>query len=183
MPYSSWKNRKGYISFIALHPVLMSSTLWHEFGICCRYQILAGVIEQRILEPMLHNQKLLLSVMSFGVRTGNTFLGSLMYVSNDPSHFVSVSFIPCNNANDPTSCSIDGKNPRSPVFPTVIWGRLITLSMHLQVLCKARKHNATGFVHHVWMANWIQTIIIMSLTNLSKCFNLLVLMLSGLQVP
>ncbi|KAJ0959846.1 hypothetical protein J5N97_000446 [Dioscorea zingiberensis] len=45
-----------------------------------RYQILAGVIEQRILEPMLHSQKLLLSASCFVVRTGNTFLGSLMWV-------------------------------------------------------------------------------------------------------
>ncbi|KAK1293179.1 hypothetical protein QJS10_CPB17g01864 [Acorus calamus] len=45
-----------------------------------RYQILAGVIEQRILEPLLHNQKLVLSAMCFAVRTGNTFLGSLMWV-------------------------------------------------------------------------------------------------------
>ncbi|KAJ3669239.1 hypothetical protein LUZ60_011189 [Juncus effusus] len=45
-----------------------------------RYQILAGVIEQRILEPLLHNQKLALSAMCFAVRTGNTFLGSLMWV-------------------------------------------------------------------------------------------------------
>lgn len=45
-----------------------------------RYQIVAGVIEQRILEPLLHNQKLLLSAMCFAVRTGNTFLGSLLWV-------------------------------------------------------------------------------------------------------
>ncbi|KAI5681464.1 hypothetical protein M9H77_02692 [Catharanthus roseus] len=45
-----------------------------------RYQILAGVIEQRILEPLLHNQKLLLGAICFAVRTGNTFLGSLMWV-------------------------------------------------------------------------------------------------------
>ncbi|GAA0154932.1 hypothetical protein LIER_12774 [Lithospermum erythrorhizon] len=45
-----------------------------------RYQILAGVIEQRILEPLLHNQKLLLAAICFIVRTGNTFLGSLMWV-------------------------------------------------------------------------------------------------------
>ncbi|CAI5478677.1 unnamed protein product [Closterium sp. Yama58-4] len=45
-----------------------------------RYQILAGIVEQRMLEPMLHNQKLLLSVLSFIVRTGNTFLGSLLWV-------------------------------------------------------------------------------------------------------
>lgn len=45
-----------------------------------RYQILAGVIEQRILEPLLHQHKLLLSALCFAVRTGNTFLGSLLWV-------------------------------------------------------------------------------------------------------
>ncbi|XP_011013184.1 PREDICTED: uncharacterized protein LOC105117272 [Populus euphratica] len=45
-----------------------------------RYQILAGVIEQRLLEPMLHQQKVILSAICFVVRTGNTFLGSLMWV-------------------------------------------------------------------------------------------------------
>ncbi|KAJ8551350.1 hypothetical protein K7X08_000720 [Anisodus acutangulus] len=45
-----------------------------------RYQIVAGVIEQRILEPMLHQHKLMLSAMCFAVRTGNTFLGSLLWV-------------------------------------------------------------------------------------------------------
>lgn len=45
-----------------------------------RYQILAGVIEQRILEPLLHQHKLVLSAICFAIRTGNTFLGSLMWV-------------------------------------------------------------------------------------------------------
>ncbi|KAF5735802.1 UvrABC system C [Tripterygium wilfordii] len=45
-----------------------------------RYQVLAGVIEQRILEPVLHHHKVLLSVICFAVRTGNTFLGSLLWV-------------------------------------------------------------------------------------------------------
>ncbi|XP_055834245.1 protein RETICULATA-RELATED 4, chloroplastic [Solanum dulcamara] len=45
-----------------------------------RYQVVAGVIEQRILEPMLHKHKLMLSAMCFAVRTGNTFLGSLLWV-------------------------------------------------------------------------------------------------------
>eukprot|EP00249_Psilotum_nudum_P009022 c21660_g2_i1 orf=138-1358(+) len=45
-----------------------------------RYQILAGVIEQRMLEPWLHGHKLALSAACFAVRTGNTFLGSLMWV-------------------------------------------------------------------------------------------------------
>ncbi|KAJ4846963.1 Protein RETICULATA-RELATED 4, chloroplastic [Turnera subulata] len=45
-----------------------------------RYQVLAGIIEQRILEPMLHERKLILSAICFAFRTGNTFLGSLMWV-------------------------------------------------------------------------------------------------------
>lgn len=45
-----------------------------------RYQVLAGVIEQRMLEPLLHKHKLALSAICFVVRTGNTFLGSLMWV-------------------------------------------------------------------------------------------------------
>lgn len=45
-----------------------------------RYQIVAGIVEQRILEPMLHNNKLMLSALCFAVRTGNTFLGSLLWV-------------------------------------------------------------------------------------------------------
>ncbi|KAI4333080.1 hypothetical protein L6164_017930 [Bauhinia variegata] len=45
-----------------------------------RYQILAGIIEQRILEPLLHEHKLVLSAICFAVRTGNTFLGSLLWV-------------------------------------------------------------------------------------------------------
>ncbi|XP_059431128.1 protein RETICULATA-RELATED 4, chloroplastic-like [Corylus avellana] len=45
-----------------------------------RYQVLAGVIEQRLLEPLLHKHKLMLGAISFAVRTGNTFLGSLLWV-------------------------------------------------------------------------------------------------------
>ncbi|KAG6629909.1 protein RETICULATA-RELATED 4, chloroplastic-like [Carya illinoinensis] len=45
-----------------------------------RYQVLAGVIEQRILEPLLHKHKLMLGAISFAVRTGNTYLGSLLWV-------------------------------------------------------------------------------------------------------
>lgn len=45
-----------------------------------RYQVLAGVVEQRILEPLLHQHKLILSALCFAVRTGNTFLGSLLWV-------------------------------------------------------------------------------------------------------
>ncbi|KAE8726727.1 putative poly(p)/ATP NAD kinase [Hibiscus syriacus] len=45
-----------------------------------RYQVLAGVIEQRMLEPLLHKHKLMLSAICFAVRTGNTYLGSLLLV-------------------------------------------------------------------------------------------------------
>ncbi|KAI6668321.1 hypothetical protein NL676_019371 [Syzygium grande] len=45
-----------------------------------RYQVLAGAIEQRILEPLLRQHKIILSALCFAVRTGNTFLGSLMWV-------------------------------------------------------------------------------------------------------
>nr|GMC49152.1 protein RETICULATA-RELATED 4, chloroplastic-like [Ipomoea batatas] len=44
-----------------------------------RYQTLAGIIEQRLLEPLLHNHKILLSALCFAFRTGNTFLGSLIF--------------------------------------------------------------------------------------------------------
>lgn len=43
-----------------------------------RYQVVAGVVEQRVLEPLLHKHKLVLSALCFAVRTGNTFLGSLL---------------------------------------------------------------------------------------------------------
>jgi hypothetical protein len=45
-----------------------------------RYQLLAGVLEQRMIEPMLHRWPLASSAASFVVRTGNTFLGSLLWV-------------------------------------------------------------------------------------------------------
>ncbi|KAK9072807.1 hypothetical protein SSX86_009242 [Deinandra increscens subsp. villosa] len=45
-----------------------------------RYQLLAGVLEQRFLEPLLHQHKLMLSAACFIVRTGNTYLGSLLWV-------------------------------------------------------------------------------------------------------
>ncbi|KAI3472702.1 hypothetical protein Pfo_030968 [Paulownia fortunei] len=53
-----------------------------------RYQVLAGVIEQRILEPLLHQHKLFLSAICFAVRTGNTFLGSLLWV--DYARFIGI---------------------------------------------------------------------------------------------
>ncbi|KAK2381235.1 protein RETICULATA-RELATED 4, chloroplastic [Trifolium repens] len=45
-----------------------------------RYQVLAGIIEQRLLEPLLHQHKLVLGALCFAARTGNTYLGSLLWV-------------------------------------------------------------------------------------------------------
>ncbi|KAJ1287138.1 hypothetical protein BS78_03G407300 [Paspalum vaginatum] len=64
-------------------PVLATSAaygIYMSISSNLRYQFLAGVIEQRMLEPLLHNHKLLLSALCFAVRSGNTFLGSLLWV-------------------------------------------------------------------------------------------------------
>ncbi|KAK4372137.1 hypothetical protein RND71_007521 [Anisodus tanguticus] len=64
-------------------PVLSSSAAYGVYMAVSsnlRYQILAGVIEQRILEPLLHKHKIMLGALCFVFRTGNTFLGSLMWV-------------------------------------------------------------------------------------------------------
>jgi hypothetical protein len=45
-----------------------------------RYQLIAGVVEQRMIEPALHRYPLASSAASFVVRTGNTFVGSLLWV-------------------------------------------------------------------------------------------------------
>ncbi|KAG0561257.1 hypothetical protein M758_9G048700 [Ceratodon purpureus] len=74
------KNFEGESEDIPILQTSLAYGVYMAISSNLRYQILAGVVEQRILEPMLHNQKLLLSVMSFAVRTGNTFLGSLMWV-------------------------------------------------------------------------------------------------------
>lgn len=63
--------------------VVSGCVSWHNalLPLCClvfRYQVLAGVVEQRLLEPWLEHNKLLLAATSFFARTGNTFLGSLL---------------------------------------------------------------------------------------------------------
>lgn len=74
---------KNYAGEIEEVPILSTSVAYGVYMAVSsnlRYQILAGVVEQRILEPLLHNKKLLLSASCFAVRTGNTFLGSLLWV-------------------------------------------------------------------------------------------------------
>ncbi|KAK9825953.1 hypothetical protein WJX74_000859 [Apatococcus lobatus] len=45
-----------------------------------RYQVVAGIIEERGIERIFHGNASLCSILSLAVRTGNTFLGSLMWV-------------------------------------------------------------------------------------------------------
>lgn len=45
-----------------------------------RYQIVAGVLEERGVEVFFKNNPALCAVLSFVIRTSNTYLGSLMWV-------------------------------------------------------------------------------------------------------
>ena len=45
-----------------------------------RYQLLAGVVEQRMIEPLLHGFPLASTAASFVVRTANTFVGSALWI-------------------------------------------------------------------------------------------------------
>ncbi len=45
-----------------------------------RYQIIAGVIEERGIEVIFKQNKAVCSLLTFIVRTSNTFVGSLLWV-------------------------------------------------------------------------------------------------------
>lgn len=45
-----------------------------------RYQFIAGIIEERGIERVFAGNQALCGVLSLAVRTGNTFLGSCMWV-------------------------------------------------------------------------------------------------------
>ncbi|KDD71189.1 hypothetical protein H632_c5607p0, partial [Helicosporidium sp. ATCC 50920] len=45
-----------------------------------RYQIVAGLIEERGIETLFRHSPAVCAALSFAVRTGNTFLGSLLWV-------------------------------------------------------------------------------------------------------
>lgn len=64
------------------NPAVMSAAYGSYMAVSSnlRYQILAGVIEERGIEVVFKNYPLLCNALSFVVRTGNTFLGSLMWV-------------------------------------------------------------------------------------------------------
>ncbi|CAK9207802.1 unnamed protein product [Sphagnum jensenii] len=74
------KNFEGKSEDVPILATSLAYGVYMSVSSNLRYQVVAGVLEQRLLEPMLHNQKLLLSALCFAVRTGNTFLGSLLWV-------------------------------------------------------------------------------------------------------
>ncbi|KAL1346372.1 hypothetical protein HN51_020044 [Arachis hypogaea] len=75
--------KKKLASEIENLPVISTSVAYGVYMVVVsniRYQILAGIIEQRILEPLLRQNKLMLSAAYFAVRTANTYWGSLLWV-------------------------------------------------------------------------------------------------------
>ncbi|KAG6555196.1 hypothetical protein Mapa_003235 [Marchantia paleacea] len=74
------KNFEGETEDIPIVSTSLAYGVYMAISSNLRYQVLAGVVEQRVLEPLLHNQKVVLGVSSFAVRTANTFLGSLLWV-------------------------------------------------------------------------------------------------------
>ncbi|KAL2642151.1 hypothetical protein R1flu_009738 [Riccia fluitans] len=74
------KNFEGESEDIPIVSTSLAYGVYMAISSNLRYQVLAGVVEQRVLEPLLHNQKVALGVSSFAVRTANTFLGSLLWV-------------------------------------------------------------------------------------------------------
>jgi hypothetical protein len=73
-------------SFVPLNPpqdvLAMSSAygLYMATSSNLRYQFLAGVVEERGIERVFRGNPALCGALSFVVRTGNTFLGSLLWV-------------------------------------------------------------------------------------------------------
>nr|BAD43954.1 unknown protein [Arabidopsis thaliana]BAD44096.1 unknown protein [Arabidopsis thaliana]BAD93760.1 hypothetical protein [Arabidopsis thaliana] len=74
------QNSEGEVETVPIVSTSVAYGVYMAVSSNLRYQIVAGVIEQRLLEPMLHQHKLALSALCFAVRTGNTFLGSLLWV-------------------------------------------------------------------------------------------------------
>ncbi|XP_027908669.1 protein RETICULATA-RELATED 4, chloroplastic-like [Vigna unguiculata] len=74
------KSSEGEIENVPILSTSAAYGVYMSISSNLRYQVVAGIIEQRLLEPMLHQHKLILSALCFAVRTGNTYLGSLLWV-------------------------------------------------------------------------------------------------------
>jgi hypothetical protein len=73
-------------SFVPLNDPQDVATMSAAYGLYMasssnlRYQVLAGVLEERVIEKIFRGNPAICGALSFAVRTGNTFLGSLMWV-------------------------------------------------------------------------------------------------------
>ncbi|XP_014494204.1 protein RETICULATA-RELATED 4, chloroplastic [Vigna radiata var. radiata] len=74
------KSSEGEIENVPILSTSAAYGVYMSISSNLRYQVVAGIIEQRLLEPLLHQHKLILSALCFAVRTGNTYLGSLLWV-------------------------------------------------------------------------------------------------------
>ncbi|EXB95296.1 hypothetical protein L484_007940 [Morus notabilis] len=74
------KSFAGEAEDVPVLPTSVAYGVYMSVSSNLRYQILAGIIEQRILEPLLHQHKVVLSAACFAIRTSNTFLGSILWV-------------------------------------------------------------------------------------------------------
>ncbi|XP_044483476.1 protein RETICULATA-RELATED 4, chloroplastic-like [Mangifera indica] len=74
------KNAAGEVENVPIFSTSAAYGVYMAVSSNLRYQVLAGVIEQRILEPLLHKHKLILGALCFAARTGNTYVGSLLWV-------------------------------------------------------------------------------------------------------
>ena len=66
-----------------LQGVLVTSAAYGSFmswNSNLRYQVIAGIIEERGIERLFAGNQALCGALSLAVRTGNTFLGSCMWV-------------------------------------------------------------------------------------------------------
>ncbi|KAM1754754.1 hypothetical protein ACFX12_007169 [Malus domestica] len=82
------KDKAGELENVPIVSTSVAYGVYMAVSSNLRYQVLAGVIEQRFLEPLLHQNKLMLSAICFAIRTGNTFLGSLLWV--DYARFIGI---------------------------------------------------------------------------------------------
>ena len=59
---------------------MSSSVHGRHCDLCCHLQVIAGVLEERLVETLLHSNPRLQNVLSFVIRTSNTFLVCPMLV-------------------------------------------------------------------------------------------------------
>ncbi len=70
---------------------------------CYRYQLIAGVVEQRGIERLFENNPRVTNALSFVARTSNTFLGSWWWIGERPASFL-FQFHQCSSLSRQQTC-------------------------------------------------------------------------------